>query len=419
MKIFSVCYRILLCCLILNSMCLYAGRTSTIISEFQSFTPLKISAYGDEFDAEAMSLGSYRYLGNLRNTHEITMDAQGFFRYQGKLLQTDTSWRWIMDMDGKLYGLPIFGDTDLYHSSLVANEWPFCAGVLKAKGGSITYLSNHSGHFKPNNERLKAVWRYFKRSQAKVKPNSVKYVSNNNFTDDSIERTNIENYESYRRELVANTDEKAAYLFFDSKSPPLQTYQGELANNYQKLLEGRYVPSVSNRELYKVTLDQDGYLIQQGKKLHSLNGENMKWIIEHDGSMYAVSSTEADITHYSLMGDTWPAAAGDMKLNQGMITSLTAFNNSFESKISLSEASNYLKSQGVMMDFNTGHKPIDEPMYNETVVEPITFLDDPQPLHPFSRMPSRSKTSYYPQQFQQEFMSGKYEKNTTQSCSIL
>ena len=400
-------------------MCLYAGRTSALIPEFQGFTPLKISAYGHEFDAEAMSLGSYRYLGDLRKSHEITMDAQGFFRYQGKLLQTDTSWRWVMDTDGKLYGLPIFGDTDLYHSSLVANEWPFCAGVLKAKGGSITYLSNHSGHFKPNNKRLKAVWDYLKRSQAKVKPNSVKYVSADNFADNSIARTNLDTYESYRRELLADTDESAADIFFDSNLSPLQTYQDELANNYQKLLEGRYVPSVADRNLYKVTLDQDGYLIQQGRKLHTLNDEQMKWIIEHNGSVYAVSSTEVDITHYSLMGDTWPAAAGDMKLNQGMITSLTAFNNSFESRMSLSEASNYLKSQGVMMDFNTAHKPIDEPMYNETIVEPITFLDDPQPLSPFSRLPSRSTTSYSPQQFQQEFMSGKYEKKATQSCSIL
>ena len=134
-----------------------AQPSDNLLPRFNNFPTLSMTKYGYTVDKNAMRSGAFRYLGSLRKRHEITIDEQGFFRYQGNLFHTDATWRWVMDTDGRMYGLPITLDTDLYHSSLVGKQWPFCAGTLTARDGFIVSLTNHSGHFKPNNQRLKAV----------------------------------------------------------------------------------------------------------------------------------------------------------------------------------------------------------------------------------------------------------------------
>ena len=150
-------------------------------------------------------------------------------------------------------------------------------------------------------------------------------------------------------------------FFYDLNTSRLQVVRSEASANYKKLLEGRYTPKVYNRDDYRIMINSEGFLTYRGSILSNHNEETMSWIMESDGSFYAVSSAEESMNHYTLMQNVWPISAGEMKVQNGMISMLKSFE---PSQAGLKSTTKYLQSQGVMMDYNTAQDDLDETMGN-------------------------------------------------------
>lgn len=69
---------------------------------------------------------------------------------------------WVMDKDFKLYVFPAPINGKYHHSSILAGGDVVAAGLLVAKEGRITAISNQSGHYKPNTDQFAAALKHIK-----------------------------------------------------------------------------------------------------------------------------------------------------------------------------------------------------------------------------------------------------------------
>jgi hypothetical protein len=51
-------------------------------------------------------------------------------------------------------------ESSFHHSTFVSGRAVRCAGMIKVKGGMVTFLSNNSGHYKPGYANLKSFAEY-------------------------------------------------------------------------------------------------------------------------------------------------------------------------------------------------------------------------------------------------------------------
>ena len=333
-----------------NSLMEAANNEPVTAPEFEGFEPLSITNYGYTKDYQLMKEGQFRYLGGARHMHELTLDPKGYFLYQGKKLDTYESWRWVMDPDGRIFVMPptLNGEAlhDIFHSSIVGDEWPFAGGTLKAKSGTIWKLTNGSGHFKPEDERLHAVIKYLNRTKAKIKSNALEIIKQEG---PPPARLTFVNHAEYREDMLQDMSFEHSEIRLE-KQPIVGKY---IFKQYKRFLEGQHQLSLSDRSMYKITINLKGELIYQGKRLHTEMNQPFNWILHKNGSLYAAPKLNR-IDHSSLVEHDWPVAAGELTAQHGTLLSINNKAHAFQFEgITLTEVTDYLKSKGVMMNIDT------------------------------------------------------------------
>ena len=362
----------------------------TIAVEFKNLTPLNITHYGYAKDYQLMKGGRFRYLGQARTMHELTLDSKGYFVYQGKKLDTYKPWRWVMDFDGRIFVMPpkLHGDsfTDVFHSSIVGDEWPVAGGMLEARSGTVWKITNGSGHFKPEAKRLEAVLAYLIRKKAKIKTDALELIA---LEDAPQERLNFKTHAAYRENILRDISFEHPEIQLE-KRPIISKY---VLERYQRFLEGQHQISFADRSLYKITINHKGQLIYQGKPLHNESNELFNWVLHKDGTLYAAPKLN-NIDHSSLVEHDWPVAAGELKANNGTLIAINNKSHAFRfDEITLIEVTDYLKSRGVMMNIN--------------IVETFfTFVMDHERLQHISV-----------DDFKMKFVQGQYQRSQ-QNCTI-
>ena len=103
----------------------------------------------------------HKFLAIFENQQWVTPYSDGpSTRTDGKLL-LDTAGRHViyaMDNNGQLYVQPNDANT-LNHCSFLSGQPVVCAGEIEFKNGKLVYISNGSGHYRPQTEQLRQAIR--------------------------------------------------------------------------------------------------------------------------------------------------------------------------------------------------------------------------------------------------------------------
>lgn len=111
----------------------------------------------------------------------------------------------VLTTDYKLYFSPIEERGRLHHSSLTAGKEVLFAGMLALDHGDIYYLSDRSGHYKPNAKSVMEFINYLESLGLNLNNMKISgYATENLFDKYSM------NYNEWKRGL-----EKHSYLFMD------------------------------------------------------------------------------------------------------------------------------------------------------------------------------------------------------------
>ena len=91
-------------------------------------------------------------LGTLRRHYHLSFGSQGEVNFLGRKLSTGGKpFNWLMDKNGKIYG--VFDDiaNHVFQSSLLGKDWPLAVGTLQTdEHGFISLINNRSMLFSVN-----------------------------------------------------------------------------------------------------------------------------------------------------------------------------------------------------------------------------------------------------------------------------
>ncbi|KFI11386.1 hypothetical protein IX95_15045 [Vibrio sp. B183] len=152
-----------------------AALDAVQISKFgKTISPLKVEGVFNAMDNGLRSRGrfvSFRTSEELSSNYEISI-SNNKLQYRGEVLDTsDTNeFMYIVENDGKMYGAAVpkgnfINGNGVFHTSLVNEEWPIFSGTMKVQNGKVTRLTNISGHFKPEGERIDIFAEYLQREK--------------------------------------------------------------------------------------------------------------------------------------------------------------------------------------------------------------------------------------------------------------
>lgn len=313
------------------------------------------------FDQQLIRSASFHHFGTARSEFEITISDSGQLIFQNKPLSTGLQeFDWIMDKDKRMYGFfkqsgNFFGEgAGSYHSSLLGDEWPICAGAIKTdSNGKIISISNKSGHFAPEADNLKYAFNILMEKKADISPlvnlekQSVLKVHESNSLN-ILDRVPYSVAE-YKKLLAQSTDETVRLKPLTQLTPLSPTQDGVL-HEAQAQLDATFYQEPQNLNEQKLQADYLGNLVHSSFT-ESDSEYTLAWVAKSNSDFFAVPMENRTTNyHASLLNDEWPVAAGTMKVKNGTIMQITNQSEFFKpSKESLEKVVWFLKQRFVPM----------------------------------------------------------------------
>ena len=351
---------ILFCIVMLFSITTYAFTPSPTPS-ISSGYELPVVTDKFVFDQQLIRSASFHNFGAARNSFEVTVSDSGQLLFQNKPLSTGLQeFDWIMDADKRMYGFfkqsgNFFGEgAGSYHSSLLGDEWPVCAGTIKTDiNGKIISISNKSGHFAPEADNLKYAVNILTEKKAEISP-LVNLEKQSVIKVHSSDSLNILDRVPYSvaeyKKLLAKASDDTVRLKPLTQLTPLSPTQDSALNEAQAQLDGTFYKGFQNLNEQALRADRWGNLVHSSFA-ESDSEYTLAWTAKSNGDFFAVPIENSAINyHASLLNDEWPVAAGTMKVKNGTIMEITNQSEFFKpSKESLEKVVWFLKQRFVPM----------------------------------------------------------------------
>ena len=310
--------------------------------------------------------GKHTMLGNLRRYCRLSFGSQGEIRRFNKIIVTkDKTFNWLMDKNGKMYG--IFDDLNnhVFQSSLLGNDWPLAVGTLKTdKEGLLLSIDNRSMLFAVDHPSFKLALKMLRESGATL-PSSEQSISFYPSNDEAkfqacLNRFNVVDLKNAMRTGVLEKTMHAHLQqdmvveankpdFFQDLPRLLPTEVG-MESESSAFLHGILNDNYHNLADYRLSMMEDGPVFNPNFAPISKKSVRLKWIVNHQGNIYVAPFDDDSliIEHSRLVGHEWPASAGEMVIQHGVITEITNESKFFKpSRASFEGILSYLRQYGI------------------------------------------------------------------------